>query len=222
MLNGCEVKHIQYTTIELPTSPRATQVFCSQHGNSWTATTKAWKGSQFPRLSRSSMCSKHIFSTPTCPFLHSGCPYSRAVSRAHTLDSCTPPGCCILQSGITPGWGNHAWGFMCNRNSCFFFTGWCLSHHSSQNQSSVERCLHMQISHHQAQAHLSCRGIQSNQPTVIRTRESRTLSQPISNSSVKSLPTLKLHHWSAPSAAPTIHGSGNSVKLSNLLNTRHI
>lgn len=104
--NGCEVKHIQYTTIELPTSPRATQVFCSQHGNSWTATTKAWKGSQFPRLSRSSMCSKHIFSSPTCPFLHSGCPYSRAVSRAHTLDSCTPPGCRILQSGITPGWGS--------------------------------------------------------------------------------------------------------------------
>lgn len=91
-------------TTELPMSPTATQACWSQHGKSWMATTTAWDRSELPGLAQSSVCCKLILSVVTCPYLHSGCPYS----RAHTLDSCIPPGCCILQSGITLGQGSSA------------------------------------------------------------------------------------------------------------------
>lgn len=103
----------------------------------------------------------------------------------------------------------------------FFFTEWCLSCYSSQNQSSIERCLHMQISHHPAQAHIISQG-NSIKPTVVSAGEPRTLSQHVSTSGVTSLPTLELHHWSAPSAAPSIQGARNSIELSNLLHTSDI
>lgn len=107
----CALMAVRSNTFNIPPSsyPRAPEphrYFALNMETLGLQLQKHGKGHKFPRLSRSSMCSKHIFSSPTCPFLHSGCPYSRAVSRAHTLDSCTPPGCRILQSGITPGWGS--------------------------------------------------------------------------------------------------------------------
>lgn len=120
---------------ELPTSPTVTKRSWSQHGKSWMAATTAWERSQLPGPAQSSVCPKLILSVVTCPYLHSGCPYS----RAHTLDSCTPPGCCIPQSGSTPGQGSSS-TFTHNRSSCFSAFLPCLKTKAQPSVACTHKC----------------------------------------------------------------------------------
>lgn len=72
-------------------------------------------------LLQSSMRSKRTFSILISPCLHSGCLYSRAVSRTHTLDSR------FLLDAVSYNLESHQdgamafRGFTCNCNSCYFF-----------------------------------------------------------------------------------------------------
>lgn len=196
MFNGCEVKHIQYT------NHRATYEPHSHTGTLlpiWKiiATAKAEKGSPAPRATAVLHGLQTHFFYPNTSLSALRTPLEQGCKQG------TYPGRLCFSWMLYPTIWNHTWiGAMALRGShviaipVSFFTGWCLSRHPSQNQSSVKRCLHMQISPHPAQAHLSCREIRSNQPMVVSTREPRTLSQRISNSGIKSLPH--------PRAAPPV------------------